>query len=207
MSWLALLFWVSIAFANLEDLIKQELQKRFGEDVKLVKLRPLGKLGKVEGLSLDVEYGRLRSVAYVDSQGERVEVVLDLLWRLKVYRAKADIPKDSPLDPSMFEEDYIWVKTVPSDLRILPDSLSNYVSSTKILKGSMLRRVYLRPVPAVRYSETVRAVFKSGSVVITFNARALDTGYVGKVIRIKPEFSDKVLRARVVSRGEVEVLP
>ena len=200
-----LLILVNLSFAQLEERIKEELRSRFGEDVKLLKIKPLGKIEKVDDITLDVEYGRFRSVAFVDHDGKRTQVILDLLWRLRVYRAKEDIRRGQVLSPSMFEEDYMWVKAIPSDLKISVDELENYVAGTNIPKGTILRRVYLRAVPAVRYGQRVKAVYKYNTTIVIFYATAMDTGHVGKVIRIKSELSDRVLRARVVSREEVEV--
>ncbi len=197
----------NLAFANLEDAIKQELHKKFGDTVRLLKVRPLGQIKDIQDISLDVEYGRFKSIAYVISDEREVKVFLDLLWKVKVYRAKENIPRGSPIDISMFEEDYIWVRTVPSDLKISLEDFPNYVTATNILKGAYLRKVYLRPIPAVRYGEIVRCTYREKEIIIKFSCKALDTGNIGKVIRVKPEGLEKVLRATITARGEVEVSP
>lgn len=202
-----LLTMLSLAFGNLEETIKQELHRRFGDDVKLLNIKPLGRIEEIQDITLDVEYGRFKSIAYVVSKDREVKVVLDVLWRLKVYKAKENIPKGSYIDASMFEEHYMWVKSIPSDLRIYPEDFPNYVTATNILKGTYLRHVYLRPVPAVSYGETLKCIYKDRGILVEFSCKALDTGSIGKVIRVKPEGSQKTLRAKIRAKGEVDVLP
>ena len=52
----------------------------------------------------------------------------------------------------------------------------------------------------------MNAVFKSGAIEVVFQTIAIDTGSIGKVIRLKRD-DGKVLRGKVISRGKVEVVP
>lgn len=61
----------------------------------------------IQNITLDIEYGRFRSVAYVTTKRDRIQVILGPLWRLDVYKAREDINKDSLLDPGIFDKDYI----------------------------------------------------------------------------------------------------
>lgn len=69
----------------------------------------------------------------------------------------------------------------------------------------MLRRSLLKEVPAVKSGDVVEVVYKSGSLEVSFQAVAVDSGTIGRVIRIRRE--DRMLRGKVVARGRVEVIP
>ncbi len=98
-----------------------------------------------------------------------------------------------------------YQREVPSDLRLSPEDFEKYIASTRIARGTMLRRSLLKEVPIVKSGDLVEAVYKSGSIELSFQAVAVDSGTAGKIIRIRRE--DKILRGRVLAKGKVEVLP
>jgi len=203
---LSLLFALCLAFASPERLVESEVYRRFGDSVKVQKVRiPSPRGMEIERVELDMEYGRSRAVAYLYSGRERYQAIIDALWKAKVYIALEDIPQGSPIRPEHFRVEERLMKTIPSDLRLSPEDFGNFVASTRITKGTILRRSLLKEVPAVKVGEAVEAVYRSGSIEVGFQAVAVDTGGVGKVIRIRRE--DRMLRGRVLSRGRVEVLP
>lgn len=196
---------ISLAFGNVEELIKKEIYEKFGEDVKVRKIKLKTFPEKVEKIELDMEYGRTKTIAYIYSGSERHQAYIDALWKVKVFIALEDIGKGSPIKPELFKVEERFMKTIPSDLRLFTDELSNFIASTRIPKGTILRRSLLREIPAVRSGEMVEAVYKSGDIEIAFKAIAIDTGSVGKVIRLKRD--EKILRGKVISKGKVEILP
>lgn len=203
---LSLLFVFCFAFASVGRLVESEVYKRFGENVKVQKVKIMAPKGmEFERIELDMEYGRSRAVAYLYSGSERYQAIVDALWKVMVFIAIEDIPQGSQIKSEYFKVEERLVKTIPSDLRLNPEDFENFVSSTRITKGTMLRKSLLKEVPAVRAGEPVEAIYRSGSLELTFQALAVDAGSVGKVIRIRRE--DRILRGKVLSRGKVEVLP
>jgi len=128
------------------------------------------------------------------------------LWKVKVFVAKEDIDKGTPISKELFRVEERFMKSVPSDLRLSSEEFENFVASTRIVKGTMLRRSLLKEIPAVKAGDVVNAVFKSGAIEVVFQTIAIDTGSIGKVIRLKRD-DGKVLRGKVISRGKVEVVP
>ena len=204
---LLLNLYVGFAGQGLEKLIEGEVHKKFGDLAVLRGVKLLGREipNRVDRVEIDAEYGKSRAIAYIYEGDKRYQAVLDIYWTLKVFVAKEDIPKGAPLKPDMFYQEERLVKSVPSDLRISPEELENYTASTRIIKGTILRRSLMEEPPAVKAGDQVEAVFRSGSVEVRFSAVALDTGKVGSTVRIKRD--GKVLRGRVVARGLVEVKP
>ncbi len=204
--WLLSLFLLaSLCFGKVEKLVEEEVYKRFGDLVKVNKVKIIGKVEKVDKIELDMEYGKSRMVAYIYSGDEKYQAIIDALWKVRVFVAKEDIEKGTPINPDLFRVEERFMRSVPSDLRLSQEELENFVASTRIVKGTMLRRSLLRELPAVRAGDVVEAIFKSGAIEISFQAIAVDTGTVGKVIRIKRD--EKILRGKVISRGKVEVVP
>ncbi len=205
--WLfSILILFCFALASPEKFVESEVYKRFGDNVKLQKIKLITpKNLDFEKIELDMEYGRSRAVAYLYSGGERYQAIIDALWRARVFIALEDIPRGSSIKAEQFKVEERFMKTIPSDLRLNPEEFENYVASTRITKGTMLRRSFLKEVPAVKAGEVVEVIYRSGSLEVTFQAVAVDSGTVGKTVRIRRE--EKVLRGRVITRGKVEVLP
>lgn len=205
--WLySLILFFCLALASPQEAIREEVLRRFGDTVHLQRVKVYAPPdASIDRIELDMEYGRSRAVAYLYSGNSRYQALLDVLWKVRVYVALEDIPQGSPIRPELFLVQERFFRSVPSDLRLKEEDFSRYVASTRIAKGTVLRRSLLKEVPAVRAGEPVEAVYKSGALEISFQAIAVDTGSVGRVIRIKKD--ERLLRARVISRGRVEVLP
>ncbi len=202
---LSLLLTISLALAGPEELVKSEVYRQFGDLAKVQNVKVFAPKGvEFERLELEMEYGRSRAVAYLYSGTERYQALIDALWKVRVFIALEDIPKGSPIKPEYFRVEDRFMKSIPSDLRLSPKDFDNFIASTRITKGTMLRRSLLKEVPAVRAGEPVEAVYRSGALEVSFQAVAMDSGTLGRVIRIRRE--DRVLRGRVFSRGKVEVL-
>lgn len=176
---------MGLAFAGVEEVIKKEIYERFGDKVKVNKVKLFTPVEKFEKIELDMEYGKSRAIAYVYSKGERYYAVIDALWKVEVFIALKDIEKGSPIEPVFLKREERFMKSIPSDLRLSFEELNNYVASTRIPKGTILRRSLLRELPAVKSGDVVDAVYKSGNIEINFQAIALDGGTVVKLIRIK----------------------
>ncbi len=202
---LSFILLISLAFADVEEAIKREIYERFGDRVKVNKVKLFTPVESFEKIEVDMEYGKSKAVAYVYFKGERHQAIVDALWRVEVFIALEDIEKGTFIDPALFRREERFMKSVPSDLRISLEELSNYVASTRIPKGTILRRSLLREMPAVKSGDVVDAVYRSGNIEITFQAIAVDGGPVGKLIRIKKD--GKIIRGKVISRAKVEIVP
>jgi flagella basal body P-ring formation protein FlgA len=74
-----------------------------------------------------------------------------------------------------------------------------------LLPGTILRVQSLFDPPAVRQGQMVRAVVVRGNVEITVEARAVDSGKVGDVIRVENTQTRKIIRAKVLNEKMVSV--
>ncbi|RMH79421.1 MAG: flagella basal body P-ring formation protein FlgA [Acidobacteria bacterium] len=194
------------AHVSVEKAIEEKIYTRFGNGVRVQGVRFLGpkSLKEIQRIELDMEHGKARAVAYVYTGERRFQAVIDALWSYKVYIALRDIPKGSTVDISMFEEEERLAKTVPSDLRLSPEDFKNYVASTFIPKGTVLRKSYLKELPLVSAGEKVEVIYRREYIEIRFDGIAMDSGRMGELVSVKR--GDRILRGRVVSKGLVEVL-
>ncbi len=209
---LSLLLVSSFAFCwkveELSVLVERQVKEMFGEEVRINRIFFLNWDGKGEGtpqVELDMEYGKARAFAYLHFEKGRYTAVVDALWRVKLLKAKKDIKKGEQLFAELFDVEERWLKSVPKDLLIDSQELKDYLASTHIPKGAILRRSLTKPSPAVNRGDMVKIVFRSGNVEIATQGISLDVGHVGKVVRVKTS-SGKLLRSKVIGRGVVEVI-
>ncbi|MBP1597045.1 MAG: flgA [Acidobacteria bacterium] len=72
-------------------------------------------------------------------------------------------------------------------------------------KGELLSRNSLKESSLVRSGETVRLLARSGSIVVSTLARALQNGKLGDRIKVRTMDSDRSITAVVIGRSEVQV--
>lgn len=203
---LRILMFVSLCFANaLQEAVEREAQKAFGDLVKIQKVKAFSPIERIDRVELDMEYGRTRALAYVYSGGERHQVLIDALWKVRLFIAQQDIPKGTPIKPEFFRVEERYIKSVPSDLKLREEEFENYVASTHITRGTVLRRSLLKEVPLVQAGDEVEVVYKGDGIELRFHGQALDTGGRGKRVRVKRD--GKIIRGKVVGKGLVEVMP
>ncbi|ADC89906.1 flagella basal body P-ring formation protein FlgA [Thermocrinis albus DSM 14484] len=210
--WMLILF--SVVYGEQQDILRErvlsEIKRKFGDDFRLTGVRYYDEIPQITdggSVYLDMEYGRGKMLAYLVVGDRRYTLILDGLWRYTVLIAKEDIPKGRVLKPDMFYKEERWGRSVPSDLRLEDIHLSQYITSTFIPKGSIIRRSLLKPIPAVEIGQTVEAFYTSGNLELKFHARSLDRGYIGKTVRVLPEGKkNPILRAKVIAPGKVQIL-
>lgn len=206
MLWTILLLLLNLCYASLEEDIKRRIEDTFGKDrvkVLRVKFDRKPEDSKSCDFVFDMEYGKFKSLVYLYCKGEKYTAYVDLLWAYPVFIAKDDIPKGTRLSPEMFVKELRYSKVIPSDLLISEEDINSMLTSTNILKGTVLRRSLTRSVPVVLRDQEVLAIYREGNLLLEFKAKALENGEVGKIIRIR--HGEKILRAKVVGKGKVEV--
>ncbi|NPA32270.1 MAG: flagellar basal body P-ring formation protein FlgA [Aquificae bacterium] len=194
------LLWFSFPL-SLEEAIKEELRRRFGDRVVLKGYRVLSPLPESpSGFELLLKENSPRGLFLV--RNHRVgRVAVSVLWRCPVFVALRDIRPSERLTPRNTKREFLLLERCPREL----GDIRNFVAKREIRKGETIRRQDLRRAFAVRRGETVRAVYRKGGLEITFRAKALDSGFVGGRVRVLSPFG-KVLRGEVSGEGEVKIL-
>ncbi|MCS7308553.1 MAG: hypothetical protein NZ526_08415, partial [Aquificaceae bacterium] len=94
---LSLFLLLSLAYARVEEAIEELVYQRFGDSVKVQKVKVLGarEVSRVDRIELHMEYGKSNALAYLYSGEKRYQVILDVLWKVKSFVALEDVPKGS----------------------------------------------------------------------------------------------------------------
>jgi flagella basal body P-ring formation protein FlgA len=199
----------SITYVDLERKIRQELREIYGDKVKLrgmtVYARSLPEGGEWD-LRIVVREGDPRGRAFLtfEERGRMrtVTVGLDLLWRCRILVALEDMRAGERAYPWFFEEREVYRPRCP---RNLPSNLMDYTLTKDLSRGEVLGRGHLRRTPLVKFGEEVRVTLRRGNLEITLYGKVLDTGFYGDTVRVRVGSAGRVIRARVVGEGAVEV--
>jgi flagella basal body P-ring formation protein FlgA len=122
-------------------------------------------------------------------------------------RAGRSIARDETLDGSavsLIEGDLTGV-TIRALLTM--DAVSGLKARRDIAKGEALTDAVLRVPPLVKSGDAVDATVRIGTVSVTTSGTASGSGQVGDVIRVMQPHSSRLLNARIVGPGAVEILP
>ena len=117
-----------------------------------------------------------------------------------VFVAAEDIEAYTPLMQSMFFTKRIKFTNF-YDKPIV--DLQGLESKVFIPQGKILIQRLVRKIPLVHRGDLLSAVARDGRVEVFFNVKALDDGQKGEVIKVRREY--KILKAKVLSRSEVEI--
>ncbi len=211
------LFLISLSFSGVltyEEALKiakEEIKKRFGEDVKIKEAEAF--------LSRSIEYRKIRKVdvnarrsiprasvhIYLETEKgtRRITVNLKLLWKCEVLKASEVIDTGERVYPWKVYYGYEFLERCPRKEFSNAEELINYVALRRIEKEEIIKRSYLRKEPLIRRGEEINVIYRSGALEISFYGIALENGYFGEYIRIKSRNTGKILKGKVISEGAV----
>ncbi|MDQ7081679.1 MAG: flagellar basal body P-ring formation chaperone FlgA [Aquificota bacterium] len=200
-----------ITLSEIEGLIRKKVKELYGDRVRIrgitVYARTVPKADRVS-VRVSVREGHPRGRATLvfekDGKVRFISAGLDLLWRCRVLVASENMGAGERLYPWLLEERYVYLERCDGGLPPL-DSLINYTLIRGIGKGERITRSNIRKTPLVKFGEEVKVTLRRGGLEITVPGRVLDTGFYGDTVRVRVGFTGKVIRARVVGEGSVEV--
>src|SRR5262245_18003751 len=170
---------VSTAVADRSDLIAAiEPGSRLGQPIRFV----LTAAGKRAGSAV-----------------ARIEVVG------RAPRARRAFARDEEITAG--DVDLVSAEITKVMLRRMPslDEVVGTRARRDIVAGELLTNALVSVLPAVRSGDEVRVLVTMGQVEVSGVGRASGSGHVGDTIRVTTPSSRKVLRARIVGRGAVEI--
>ena len=123
---------------------------------------------------------------------------------ITLYAAATTLQKERAITP-----DVAIRKTVPFTLLyhqpIDDKDFYRYVAKQRIKAGTILTRDKLKRGSDISRNDTVTAIIRDGGVALTFEARALQSGNVGDIIKIRKDYK-RQFKARIISNTRVEVV-
>jgi flagella basal body P-ring formation protein FlgA len=123
---------------------------------------------------------------------------------IALYTAAVDIQRDRALTPEVAEQKSIPFTTLyhkPID----ENDFYRYVAKQRIKSGAILSQNLLKKRTDIQRNDRVRAIIRDGALALSFEAKALQSGNAGDIIRIQKDYK-KRFKARILSNTEVEVI-
>ncbi len=202
-----LLLLASTPYANVLLLVEREIHRLYGDKVKIhsAKIYPPKidiKKGKVK---LNIKEGYPEGSAIVKYNSKIARVRLKLLWKRKVPVALYDISRGETLSKEKIKWKFVYTDKNARYFISEKDFLEDYVALRHIKAGDLISKRFLRKRYLVKRGDTVRIIYRKGSILITYEAEALENGYRESVIRLKVLPSGKIIRGRVIEEGKVEI--
>jgi flagella basal body P-ring formation protein FlgA len=123
-----------------------------------------------------------------------------------VVRTTRDIPRASIVVAPDVEQAEMSLDDQPlRPILTMPDVVGGRVTRP-LRAGQIVDAASIAPVPTVKAGDQVRAVMRMAAVEVETVAIAADNGAVNQVIKVVNPTTRRALRARVVGKGEVEVI-
>jgi flagella basal body P-ring formation protein FlgA len=127
--------------------------------------------------------------------------------RMPYPRAARSIARDEMLDVGAIAAVDSELTGLPMHALLTPDEVKGLKARRDIAKGEALTESALRVPPIVKSGDAVDATVRIGTVSVTTSGTASGSGQIGDVIRVMQPHSSRLLNARIVGPGVVEILP
>jgi flagella basal body P-ring formation protein FlgA len=169
---------------------------------------PTGKLEfGIYSVATSLQPGRniLRVDAFVDSVKKRsFSVSINLVLEIKAARTRRNIKRGETIR----KEDLSW-ETIRVDRRTsplaLPEQLVGSQARIMIPAGTVLDMRKIEKIPMVSRNQFVYVTAHNGGLSVRMQAKSVDRGGIGDVIRLKNMDSGKIFLATVSGLGEAEL--
>ncbi len=124
--------------------------------------------------------------------------------KISIYKATNLIPRDTPLTLENLHLEKIPFTNIVSQ-PILKDDLNRYSAKRAIKKNRIITTLDIKQSLDIMKNQKVNAIISDEELKITFQAKALQSGFIGDIIKIK-RGKKKVFKAKIVSKNRVEVI-
>jgi flagella basal body P-ring formation protein FlgA len=128
----------------------------------------------------------------------------DLAQSKSVYAARSPLLPMASVEESSFKAISLNAD-VPKDAIASMDNLRNFSLARRMSEGEVLRQRHLQKRKLVSRGDIVNVQLDSGAFSISARATALEDGYIGDTIRARNQESGRILQARVMGPGQLEI--
>ncbi len=199
------------SFPKLETFLKRRYKEFYPTlTVDSVTIEPTGSSAQNFSLKPECEvrlsqkvFRKKRGTFTVKCNDKRYYFRYSLKGTISVYKANHQIKKDKIIDsksvrPDKIEFDSFYAPPVVGDI------YGRYIARQNIASGKVVTSANAEPLPAVLKNSRVKCFYKEGTVVIEFDALALQNGNIGDTVTVKKS-DGKVLKGDVVGKEKVEI--
>ena len=123
---------------------------------------------------------------------------------IPLYKASTDIQKGREITPEVAHlAEVLFTTLYHQPLNI--DDFYHYIAKRHIKEESILSVEKLKHATDIQRNSTVSAIIKDGGLVLQFQAKALQDGNIGDIIKIRKDYK-KSFKARIISKNQVEII-
>lgn len=122
---------------------------------------------------------------------------------IRVFRAKASVPRSAYAAPGLFREAWTSLSSLGGVPPVAPDPTSR--TTGKLRRGQILYAKNLEVIPQIEFGSIVSVVSRYRSVEIRTRGKALDTAYLGDTTKIESLSSKQTFWGRVADKDLVVV--
>lgn len=199
--------------------IRQHIEQNMIWPAENVRLEFLSAMPKMEGLTGKITYSiesRTRE-EYIGDTSFTIRIFANGIFareenvrvRIEVLRdfvvSVNNISKDSILQASDVTVQKKWVRSMPQNTVSSPDDAVGKQIVVNIRPNTTLSRVMLKDVMPVRKGKMVQVILDSGTMKMMMNGIAEEDGADDSLVKIRNISSNKIIYARVIGQGKVQV--
>ncbi len=162
----------------------------------------------IEDLKIDQQNNRFVSIIVLDAESQKP---IRRKFSGRVYEMRSIPVLDTvvPAQTAITEQDLKWIRVKAQQLRqnILTDS-SQIVGKTpkrNLQVGQLIKTNDIEDVRYVTRGDQVTLSLQASSLRLTVQGKAMDSGTLGDVIRIKNLQSNKIVNGKIIAYGQVIV--
>jgi len=217
---LVLQVFTSVSALDTETAIKQQIMETYSLDPEMTTIEITSNRLSIrfvdpEDLSLRAfsqrePSGPFTVYATITHQGEKIdkgEVRLRVNRFAKVLIATDKIRRHDLLAAEKFELKCVRINSLREQAISDPGQLEGYRSKRNLRKGQILTTGAVEPVPDIEVGNEVTIVYDNGVCAISAPGTVLQTGWIGRTVRVKNKASGKIVQARVVDDRSVAIDP
>src|SRR5690554_880970 len=124
----------------------------------------------------------------------------------EILVARRAIGRGEILNESNVEQKQVNISLQRQGYLIDLQSLEGQVAKRNIRPGETLRQGLLEAPLAISRGQTVSLASRSGGITVVTQAEALGNGRVGEQVRVRNLSSERIISARIIEEGAVEVV-
>ncbi len=219
------LLFINFATASSVDMdiaiIKNSIKSKFlhkypAMQIKTIEIHPQKEKPKsLKNFKLDKVYisksslrrstGTLSALYIKDHKKRKLYFRYNIIGEIGVYKTSTTIKKDETISSDNLNFEYIpfrYLNSIPID----SSYINNYRAKYTIISGKVISKKDLKQLVDVNRDDTLTATIFDSDVMVNFTVTALEEGNIGDSIYVKRDHGKK-LRAKIVSKSSVEILP
>ncbi|MCK9294727.1 MAG: flagellar basal body P-ring formation chaperone FlgA [Desulfobulbaceae bacterium] len=144
-------------------------------------------------------------LAVDDKECGKVKMYANLHFWGTVLLASHSLSRRSILSPGDIETDFRDISMLGDNLISNPDQAIGKQLYKSLRAGDLVFAHLLKNPPLVKRGDLVTIIAKNGGLQVSAPGEAKNAGGIGEIVRVKNLMSRRVLQARVVDEGVVEV--